>query len=436
MATTHALPDTDRIDRRDLKKYPKEVQDLLMELVNRYHVGFKHKDGTHLFLYSPDGISRPRKVSASRGGPQQVELLLKWAKEHLNRDIVHQNDVAALAQALNSPEHSPQLQIDHHAAKTLGRRIPVTAPEPEAPEPTYDDLQKLVEPGWTRHFKGSGTTRKPSIFETNGQHFRCLKCLSEGVSKAEATVESVKLLGSHSRVKHSVGFDHLRDPEVRARSAAKRAETVARQKAEKEKAEKAEKAAEQEAAEQVVPALAAVPDTGEIDTTGWEPYLEDGAASGWLIKGEEYMCLACLAAGQRSVVSGDKRARTGHKRFKHDKNPGLAGNKVRAANKATKPKAVKGTHPVVEKAAPQDAAAKRQNTRQINKMSAKIEAAMVLLAEGLEVTVDKDALKASERRIKELEKEVARAEKERDAAISRAEEIETKFALAREAFSL
>jgi hypothetical protein len=65
---------TDRLDRRDLKKWDTDVADLLLHLVNRAGIKVRMIDGGHLLLYPPDG-SRPFKAAALRKPKTQIAYL-------------------------------------------------------------------------------------------------------------------------------------------------------------------------------------------------------------------------------------------------------------------------------------------------------------------------------------------------------------------------
>ena len=73
---------SDRVERKHLKAFPASVTDMVMSLVNECGVKCKLVDGGHLFLYPPDGKSRPFKIAASRPGPVQVKYLEKFALDY------------------------------------------------------------------------------------------------------------------------------------------------------------------------------------------------------------------------------------------------------------------------------------------------------------------------------------------------------------------
>jgi hypothetical protein len=51
---------------KDLRAFHKSVADVILDLANKQGVKTRMPDGRHVFLYPPDGTSRPFKVSASR----------------------------------------------------------------------------------------------------------------------------------------------------------------------------------------------------------------------------------------------------------------------------------------------------------------------------------------------------------------------------------
>lgn len=67
------------LDRKDLTKWDKSVADLMLHLVNDLGVRYRAQDANHIFLYGPNGATRPFKVSASRPGPVQLKYLNDFA---------------------------------------------------------------------------------------------------------------------------------------------------------------------------------------------------------------------------------------------------------------------------------------------------------------------------------------------------------------------
>lgn len=71
-----ALPEEPvTISRSDIGGFTKATQDLLLEIVNNFHVRYRRIDGAHLLLYPPDGESRPFKVSANRDDKVNKQIL-------------------------------------------------------------------------------------------------------------------------------------------------------------------------------------------------------------------------------------------------------------------------------------------------------------------------------------------------------------------------
>jgi len=69
------VSDRDGIERSDMRKFPREVQDLVLHLVNTEGIRWRDIDKIHLLLYPPDGKSRPFKIAASRPAEMQVQFI-------------------------------------------------------------------------------------------------------------------------------------------------------------------------------------------------------------------------------------------------------------------------------------------------------------------------------------------------------------------------
>lgn len=54
------------ITRKDMTKFPREAQDLVLHLVNNEGIRWRIADHNHILLYPPDGVGRPFKISSSR----------------------------------------------------------------------------------------------------------------------------------------------------------------------------------------------------------------------------------------------------------------------------------------------------------------------------------------------------------------------------------
>lgn len=59
------------IERGDMNKFPRGVQDLVLHLVNTEGIRWRQATSNHLLLYPPDGVGRPFKISASRPAEMQ-----------------------------------------------------------------------------------------------------------------------------------------------------------------------------------------------------------------------------------------------------------------------------------------------------------------------------------------------------------------------------
>lgn len=71
------------LTQKDMRAFPRRVRDLVLTLVNEYHIRFRMQDGGHMLLYGPNPETGAQKVSASRGEEQSVKWLTKWANENV-----------------------------------------------------------------------------------------------------------------------------------------------------------------------------------------------------------------------------------------------------------------------------------------------------------------------------------------------------------------
>jgi hypothetical protein len=67
--------DDTTIERKDMTKFGRPAQDLVLHLVNTEGIRWRVADHNHLLLYPPDGVGRPFKISASRPAEATVRFL-------------------------------------------------------------------------------------------------------------------------------------------------------------------------------------------------------------------------------------------------------------------------------------------------------------------------------------------------------------------------
>lgn len=60
---------------KDLRAFHKKVRTVVLALVNDNNLRWRMPDGQHLFIYPPDGTSRPFKVSAHRRDDATLNFL-------------------------------------------------------------------------------------------------------------------------------------------------------------------------------------------------------------------------------------------------------------------------------------------------------------------------------------------------------------------------
>lgn len=158
---TVAAKDPRRADlsRSDLRKYPREVADVLLEAVGM-GVPYRVIDGGHLRLYNGDREVMPFKVSSSRPANQTLPYLRSWLEENWHpwseakAEEVTPESLSALREHWNGPDEGE----DTSDPESAGER------QHEAEEP---------ESEWVEYRSSSGNSHG---FLTNGSIYRCATC--------------------------------------------------------------------------------------------------------------------------------------------------------------------------------------------------------------------------------------------------------------------
>lgn len=177
-----------RLDRSDVKQYPKRVADLLMTLVNECYIACRPIDGGQMLLYPPDGVSRPFKVIARRGENATVGFL---EKQFIAKYGIHLPEKKKEEKA-EVPD--PTITFQSQPAKPeeyLPPQPKVEAPEfsaKSAPKPTDLPARTQVfletEPDTVTVWRSVRHTKTNEVmpdWETNGSVFRCVLCRKKGV---------------------------------------------------------------------------------------------------------------------------------------------------------------------------------------------------------------------------------------------------------------
>lgn len=219
----------DRIEERSLRKWDRDVRQMIMMLVNQF--GVKHriqKDGVHIMLYPPDGSTRPFKAAASRPPKTQMRYLERFAQEHVPASIAMASATRNLAAVVNDPiEHPVREEQPVSTAPQEVTQAGLMPPE------TEDEAVLRAWEGtqtWVPHI---GSNRQPTSWLTNGRVFKCIQCMEEG--KLTIVTKPRGTLGGHIRTNHFVGTP-LWDAQFKAKSKARRRATMAKRRAEREAA--------------------------------------------------------------------------------------------------------------------------------------------------------------------------------------------------------
>lgn len=197
--------DQSALSRGDLRKYPREVADVLLEAVNTYGVPYRLIDGNHIRLYCGDREVIPFKASASREGKYTLPYLTSWLDEHWP------------AWAEREKEQQQQQETEESLVALqahFGGGAEETEEKPEQQEP---------EPEWVEYRNSRG---KSYGFETDGSRYRCRECgHSMGTSR-----------GLHL---HAVMHSDKHEEHVRKSAEAKRAKSEERRLREQQEREDA-----------------------------------------------------------------------------------------------------------------------------------------------------------------------------------------------------
>src|SRR5690625_3934880 len=159
---TVAAKDPRRADlsRSDLRKYPREVADVLLGPVGR-RVPYRVIDGGHLRLYNGGREVMPFKVSSSRPANQTLPYLRSWLEENWHPWS------EAEAETEETPERLSALR-GHWNGPDEGE----DAPDPESAGERQHEAEE-PESEWVEYRSSSG---KSHGFLTNGSIYRCATC--------------------------------------------------------------------------------------------------------------------------------------------------------------------------------------------------------------------------------------------------------------------
>lgn len=180
--------------RSDLRKFPRPVQDVLLEADGADGADVRMLDGGHARVYNGDREVRPIKVSASRQAEHTLRRLVPWLENNVpawGRREKEEEMVATIEE--RSPEIADKLRGLTVVAEWLKSR---TGEPCQDCGTTYEDCtrsvlgprrkaccgrcgstdthqERLIDERWKPHVSKSGLSFG---FETNGKVFRCTEC--------------------------------------------------------------------------------------------------------------------------------------------------------------------------------------------------------------------------------------------------------------------
>lgn len=73
------------LTRKDLRKYPKEVADAVLEAVNERGVHYRLIDGSHMRLYNGKRGEPPFQLAASREAKYTLQYLRSWMRKNCRK---------------------------------------------------------------------------------------------------------------------------------------------------------------------------------------------------------------------------------------------------------------------------------------------------------------------------------------------------------------
>lgn len=173
-----------RLDRSDVKQYPKRVADLLMILVNECFISCRPIDGQQMLLYPPDGVSRPFKVIARRGEVATLGFIEKQfiAKYGIRMPEKKKEKAEVPDPTLSFQPQPPKQESTVESPEFSAKQEPPVSPKPE-PKATALPPHPEGEPDTTtvwRTLMHSKTGEPMPNWETNGVVFRCVVCRKNG----------------------------------------------------------------------------------------------------------------------------------------------------------------------------------------------------------------------------------------------------------------
>jgi hypothetical protein len=204
------------LDRRGLRAYHKRLQDFIMTCIKDDGLKWRQAKNS-IILYPPDD-STPITVYA-RNTDRQIRQLQKWYLDHVyvepEKEPATEEQIAALAKAVNSPEHPVEEKPapPEPPVGLVDTDLPAEEPKVEAEAPVAPPVETVrSNDQWVPyiHDDGSESVR----IETNGTQFRCRECLT---TDHPLLSENRRSIGGHNRMWHT-DSSTMHTPEARAKA--------------------------------------------------------------------------------------------------------------------------------------------------------------------------------------------------------------------------
>jgi hypothetical protein len=137
---------SERLDKRQLRKFDDRVARMVMSLVNEHGVPYRmQKDGVHVLLYPLNNAhgGRPYKVGEARGAEQTMAYLETWVTEAVTPALVA-SQAELLAAKFNDPTKVRRIRKDQSQETQATQEPQETTPSQEATESPESDATPRV----------------------------------------------------------------------------------------------------------------------------------------------------------------------------------------------------------------------------------------------------------------------------------------------------
>lgn len=120
----------DAIERSDMGKFGRDVQDLVLHLVNTEGIRWRKIDANHLLLYPPDGVGRPFKIASARPAERTTEFVERqfmavYGVKDADGHVPYTKEEPEVATSMEDTV-APEVSDAHEAVRTLASALGVS----------------------------------------------------------------------------------------------------------------------------------------------------------------------------------------------------------------------------------------------------------------------------------------------------------------------